>query len=68
LFIAGISINIFAQDGNPADVKRLSCGGALSFLPEGGGLGGALEFGFLIFHNEKWDIRNYIFMSTVRIY
>jgi hypothetical protein len=31
-------------------------------------VGGFFEFGFLIFHNEKWDIRNHIFIGSVNIY
>jgi hypothetical protein len=71
LLAIGISFNLsalFAQEENSSDVKHFSSGAALSFLPDGGGSGGFFEFGFLIFHNEKWDIRNHVLIGSASMH
>jgi hypothetical protein len=68
LLVMGVSLNLFAQEENPSDVKGFSFGSAISFLPDGGGSGAYFECGFLIFHNEKWDIRNHVFIGAARMY
>ncbi|MDR2792316.1 MAG: hypothetical protein LBB61_01440 [Treponema sp.] len=65
LVILGISFNVFAQDGDSKDVKRFSFGGALGLLPNG--YDGGFEFGFLLFHNTKIDIRNHVYMNSAQI-
>jgi hypothetical protein len=71
LFTVGIFLNLFAlfaQEETPSDVKHLSSGAALGFLPDGGGSGGFFEFGFLIFHNEKWDLRNHVLIGGAHMH
>ncbi|MDR1094979.1 MAG: hypothetical protein LBL31_01175 [Spirochaetaceae bacterium] len=68
LLAMGISFNLFAQEGNVSDVKHFSFGAALGFLPDGGGSASFFEFGLLLFHNEKWDIRNHVFIGGARMH
>jgi hypothetical protein len=68
LLAIGVSLNLFAQEENPSDVKPFSFGAALSFLPDGGGSGGFFEFSFLLFHTKRWDIRNHIFIGSARMH
>jgi hypothetical protein len=64
----GISFNVFAQDVNSIGAKRFSSCVAVNYRPDGSGFGGAFGFGFLLFHNEKWDIRNHTFINAFHIY
>jgi hypothetical protein len=68
LCVMGISFNAFAQDENSMSTKRFSYSGALSFMPDGGGSGIALGFGFLLSHNEIRDIRNHISINAPHIH
>jgi hypothetical protein len=65
LLVAGISLNLFAQEGSSSEVKRFSFGAGLNISQSG--VGSVLEFGFLIFHNERMDIRNHISLGATSI-
>jgi hypothetical protein len=48
LLAMGISLNLFAQEGNSPDIKHFSLGSALSFLPDGGGSGAFFAIKFAL--------------------
>ena len=67
LGVIGLAFNLSAQEEQTAEVKRFFFGGELTVLDQGVSAS-SVTFGFLLFHNNRWNIRNHIAFSAARIH